>query len=55
MDKTIAAFVVIMVALVGVLLFIGLETIPSDVGIPIVTTVVGAAIMYVFPRNGTAH
>ena len=55
MDKTIAAFVVILAILIGVLLFIGFSIIDPEVGIPIITTALGAAIMYLFPaKNSTS-
>lgn len=49
MDKTIAAFIVIALCLIALVVLMALETIPVDVGIPIITLAVGAAIGYLFP------
>jgi len=49
MDKTIAAFVVIALCLVAIIVLMAINTIPAEVGIPIITLAVGAAIGYLFP------
>jgi fucose permease len=52
MDKTIAAFVLTLICLVSVIILMVLGVIPADVGLPIVTLTVGAAIGYLFPAPG---
>ena len=49
MDKTIAAFIVIAVCLVAIVVLMVLGTIPADVGIPILTLAAGAALGFLFP------
>jgi len=49
MDKTIAAFCVIMACLAAVVALIVTGHIPADVGVPILTLAAGAAVGYLFP------
>lgn len=49
MDKTIAAFAVIVICLLAIIVLMAISTIPAEVGIPIITLAVGAAIGYLFP------
>ncbi|NPV54563.1 MAG: hypothetical protein HPY71_13780 [Firmicutes bacterium] len=49
MSKEVMAFAVIIAALAAVIVLMGLGTIPVDVGVPILTAALGAAIGYLFP------
>ena len=49
MNKSIAAFVVIMLCLLAVIGMVLMGTVSADVGLPILTAAIGAAIGYLFP------
>jgi hypothetical protein len=49
MDKSTAAFIVIMACLAAVVALIITGHIPADVGVPILTLAAGAAVGYLFP------
>jgi hypothetical protein len=49
MNKTIAAFVIVGIILIGIIALMATEIMAVDVGIPILTLTVGAAIGYLFP------
>ena len=52
MDKTIAAFILTLTCLVSAIILMALKIISPEVGLPIVTLTVGAAIGYLFPAPG---
>jgi len=52
MDKTIAAFILTMICLVAVVALMFAGIISAEVGLPIITLAVGAAIGYLFPAPG---
>jgi len=52
MDKTLAAFVLTLLCLVAVVVLMVAGRVPADVGLPIITLAVGAAIGYLFPSPG---
>lgn len=47
--KVIAAFIIIAICLLAVVVLMAIGTIPTEVGIPILTLAVGAAVGYLFP------
>jgi len=53
-DKTLAAFVLTTLCLVAVVVLMVAGAVSSDVGVPIITLAVGAAIGYLFPSPGQA-
>lgn len=55
MDRTTCAFAVIGIILLGVIVLMAIKTVPAEVGVPILTTALGGAIMYVFPAKANGN